>query len=312
MPHMPPEETGRNRATAGPGTHRDADLRPGDALTAAGTRGGAFDGLTVAGPGRIGAVECRLSDLLSDDGGGPDVFLADLAATQAAAAAGFDPVLYQAVRDVFPPRVSSPVPAGAGGQGSLKWSADLVIYQHGVLPGGEPFRSIGHWNPAGQLEIFQVLSGRVLMVTSGTSISGRPYAQYQECRSGEVAVVPFGGWHLTYVLDGPAMVFNIYTCPCGAGPRSGAASEPAGMSKYRSWRGPAQIAAARVNGSLGFVLGPEAGRSGEPAAVCCPDWLRVFLPQGASLPDWCVRAAEGELRGLAAAAQLAARSGWPS
>jgi hypothetical protein len=278
-------------------------------MTTANAHGG---GLAVAGPQRMEAVERRLSDLLPGDGqAGPDVFLADLAATRAAVAAGFDPVLYHAVRDVLPPRISFPAPDD-GEPGRLKWSADLVIYQDGVLPGGEPFRSIGHWNPAGQLEIFQVLSGRVLMVTSGTSISGRPYARYQECRAGDVAVVPFGGWHLTYTLDGPAMIFNIYTSPCGAAdPQNRAGSRPAGMPKYHSRRGPAQIAAARENGGLGFVLGPEESRSGEPTAVSCPGWLRVFLPQGAFLPDWCARATDAELRELTAAAQVAVRSGWP-
>lgn len=275
---------------------------------------GAIDVLVVGGPRRVEAVERRLSDLLPGGGiPGPDVFFADLAATRAAAATGFDPVLYHAVRDVLPPRISSPAPADGDGQGGLTWSADLVIYQDGTLPGGEPFRSVGHWNPARQLEIFQVLSGRVLMISTGTSVSGRPYARYQECRAGDVAVVPFGGWHLTYALDGPAMVFNTYTSRCGAAdPQSGAGSEPAGMSKYRSRRGPAQIAAACQNGGIGFVMGPEASRSGEPTAVSCPDWLRVFLPQGTSLPDWFVQAPDAELRGLTAAAQVAARSGWPS
>jgi hypothetical protein len=282
-------------------------------MTTADTHGRAADGRTVTGLGCVGAVERRMSDLLPGAGcAGPDVFLADLAAIRAAAAAGFDPVLYFAVRDVLPPRVSFPVSSDDGPEG-LKLSADLVIYQDGVLPGGEPFRSIGHWNPAGQLEIFQVLSGRVLMLTSGISIGGRPFARYQECRVGDVAVVPFGAWHLTYALDGPAIVFNIYTSPCGgAGPPQGGKGEPAGMAKYHSERGPAQIAAAREDGGLRFVMGPEASWSGRPAAVSCPAWLRVFLPAGASLPGWCVQASDAELRELEAAARVAAGSGWPS
>lgn len=274
---------------------------------------GAVDGLTVTGMRRIEAVERRMSDLLPGDGPtGPEVFLADVAAIQAASAAGSDQVLYCAMRNVLPPRITSPVPADDG-SGGLTWSADLVIYRDGVLPGGEPLRSIGHWNPAAQLEIFQVLCGRVVMVTSGTSISGRPFAQYQECRADDVAIVPFGAWHLTYVLDGPAVVFNIYTSPCGAlGPQSGAESEFARMAKYRSGRGPAQIAVVREKGGLRFVMGPKSSRTGEPAAVCCPDWLRMLLPEGSSLPGWCMHAPDAGLRELAAAAQVAAGSGWPA
>ena len=84
------------------------------------------------------------------------------------------------------------------------------------------------------------------------------------------------------------------------------------MAKYHSERGPAQIAAAREDGGLRFVMGPEASWSGRPAAVSCPAWLRVFLPAGASLPGWCAQASDAELRELEAAARVAAGSGWPS
>lgn len=51
------------------------------------------------------AVQRRLSDLIPASGtAGPDVFLADRDAAQAALAGGTDPVLYCAWRDVLPPR----------------------------------------------------------------------------------------------------------------------------------------------------------------------------------------------------------------
>jgi hypothetical protein len=256
------------------------------------------------------AVQRRLSDLIPPPGtAGPDVFLADRDAAQAAIAEGTDPVLYCAWRNVLPPRAGTAQPEhrGAGGRsagagpGGLAWLADLVVYQDGTLPGGEPFRSTGHWNPDGQLEVFQVISGRVLIVTAGTSATGRGYVQYQECGAGDLAVVPLAAWHLTYALDGPAMVFNIYTS-------QGSGSQAAtGVSKYRSGRGPVPVAALRKGRSFAFTWGAtESAGLGEPAAASCPEWLMSFLPPGASLADWCVRAPAGELSELAQAAQAAA------
>src|SRR6185437_509380 len=119
-------------------------------------------------------------DLLPVEGaGGPDVFLADREAALAAVAGGADPVLYRAWRGVLPPRESTPPAERDAGPGSLAWLADLVVYQDGTLPGGEPFRSTGHWNPDGQLEVFQALSGRVLIVAAGVGATGQRYVQYQ-------------------------------------------------------------------------------------------------------------------------------------
>ena len=40
--------------------------------------------------------------------------------------------------------------------------------------------------------------------------SGRRFANFQVCRPGDTVAVPLGGvWHVSYVLDGPAAVFNI-------------------------------------------------------------------------------------------------------
>lgn len=254
------------------------------------------------------AVQRRLSDLLPVEGaGGPEVFLADREAVLAVVAGGNDPVLYRAWRGVFPPRAGTPPAERGAGPDGLAWLTDLVVYQGGTLPGGEPFRSTGHWNPDGQLEVFQVLSGRVLIVMAGASATGRRYVQYQECGAGDVAVVPLAAWHLTYALDGPAMVFNIYSS------QGGGVRPDAGTSKYRSGRGPVPVAAVRKGSSFAFTWGTtEPTVLCRPAAASCPGWVRSFLPAGASLADWCVRAPAGELRELAQAARDAASSGWPA
>lgn len=265
--------------------------------------------MSVQAPDPGAAVQRRLSDLLPVAGaGGPDVFLADREAALAAVAGGTDPVLYRAWRDVLPPRECTPPVEHGAEPDALAWLADLVVYQDGTLPGGEPFRSTGHWNPDGQLEVFQVLSGRVLIVAAGTSVTGRRYVQYQECGAGDVAVVPLAAWHLTYALDGPAMVFNIYTRQ-----GSGGAQSAAGASKYRSGRGPVPVAAVRKGSSFAFTWGTtEPAVPCRPGAASCPGWVRSFLPPDASLADWCVNAPAGELRELAQAAEAAAGSGWPA
>ena len=254
-------------------------------------------------------VQRRLSGLLPSPGsGGPEVFLADRDAVAAAVAGGTDPLLYQAWRDVLPPRATPPAPGKqspehgpAGTADGLTWSADLVVYQDGTLPGGEPFRSTGHWNPEGQVEVFQVLCGRVLIVAAGTSAARGPYAQYQECVAGDVAVVPLAAWHLTYALDGPAAVFNIYSSQGG----NSTAATGAGPAKYRSGQGPVPVAAVRRGSSYAFTWGTtERVAPCELVAAACPEWLGSFLPAGASLADWCTRAQDGELLQLA---RIAAR-----
>ncbi|MFJ2778096.1 hypothetical protein [Kitasatospora sp. NPDC087315] len=246
----------------------------------------------------------RLADFFSkDEGGGPDVLFADPAAVAAAVAAGADQELYSAARDVLPSRV---VPApekqdGPTSAGATLWSADLVIYQDGTLPGGEPFRSTGHWNPADQLEIFQVLSGRVLMLSS---ILDKPDGQssvfFQECRAGDLAVVPFGAWHLTYVLDGPAMVFNTYSGPIGSrddATASGTAHTPA--TKYRSQRGPAEITVTRSDTGFSIDLSAKWRQAcGDPVRVSCPAWLQQHIPLSGLLTDLHVSATDADLEAL--------------
>lgn len=167
--------------------------------------------LIVNGLARAGTAR-RLSDLLTGipgDGGTASAHLADVAAARAAVARGHNPVLYRAYRDVLPPRTT---PGGhdlTSRAGTGSWFADLVIYQGGALPGGrELVRSVGHWNTPVQLEVFQCLRGRVLILSTTPARCG---LTYQVCGPGDMAVMEFGAWHLTTVLSGPASVFNIYT-----------------------------------------------------------------------------------------------------
>jgi hypothetical protein len=227
---------------------------------------------SAALPGTHGpGTSRRLSDLLAcHRSPGRPVFLTDSALRHAGAG---DPVLYTAWRDVLPPRQAA----------GTDWFADLVVYQPGELSGGELHRSTGHWNSPAQLEVFQTVTGRTLMITAWRDGDGTPVLRFQECGPGGLAAVPFGAWHLTLVLDGPAAVFNLYCDLPGAGPagpppaataRQAATRE---QDKYRS--GPAvEITARRAGG--GFALtGSERGLRtwgpGEQAAE--PGWLRAVI-----------------------------------
>jgi hypothetical protein len=211
----------------------------------------------------------RLSDLLDHHRSpGRPVFLTDSVLHHGG---NSDPVLYTAWRDVLPPRMAS----------GTEWSADLVIYQPGELPGGELHRSTGHWNSPAQLEVFQTVSGRTLMITAWRDSDGDPVLRYQECGPGGLAAVPFGAWHLTLVLDGPAAVFNLYCdLPGAAGPAVTAMARQAAtceQEKYRS--GPAvEITAARAGAGFtltGSACGLRTWGPGEPAAE--PGWLRAVI-----------------------------------
>ncbi|MFE0174465.1 hypothetical protein ACFWZ2_19290 [Streptomyces sp. NPDC059002] len=252
-------------------------------------------------------AERRLSDFFHKaEGSGPEALFADPAAVAAAVADGSDPRLYSAARDALAPRVTKPGRGGRLGQGfgATLWSADLVTYEGGTLPGGEPFRSTGHWNPADQLEIFQVFSGRVLMLTSVLDESGdQSYVSYQECGAGELAVVPFGAWHLTYVLDGPAMVFNIYSGPAdvaGGGTGTDAAAYST-FSKYRSHRGPAEVTATRSGTGFDIALSAKWREAcGDPIEVSCPTWLDAHMPPSGLLTDLHVSGSDADLDALLA------------
>jgi hypothetical protein len=224
--------------------------------------------LTRPGPG----TDRHLSDLLAHHAstGGP-VFVTDSVLRHAGAD---DPVLYTAHRDVLPPRRAC----------GTEWFADLVIYQPGDLPGGELNRSTGHWNSPSQLEVFQTLSGRTLMITAWRD-GGQPVLRYQACEPGTLATVPFGAWHLTLVLDGPAEVFNLYTdLPAPGADPHGTASPPTKrraaareQAKYR--RGPAVEITATRSGSgfslTGSARGLAAWGPGQHAGE--PSWLRSII-----------------------------------
>lgn len=214
-------------------------------------------------------VDRHLSDLLAPGAAGSACYLAD---PDAARAAQTDPVLYTAHRDILPP-------ARAVG---VEWFADLCVYQPGQLPGGELHRSIGHWNTPAQLEVFEVLSGRVLMITAWHSTCGTPILHWQVCEPGDLVAVPFGAWHQTSVLHGPAYVFNIYTDLPGISQQhtSRHAAQHTEV-KYRS-RTPVEITAIRAE--TGFALtGSRHGQDhwGLGVQAVEPPWLREAVgPQG--------------------------------
>lgn len=220
----------------------------------------------------------RLSDLLDaqpSEDGKPAVYLANPSSTHALRDRGCDPIMYEAHRDIRAPRM----PAGTTLTGP--WYADLVIYHPGTLPGGEPYRSLGHWNSPAQLEIFQVLAGRVLILTAGRTPRQRPSAHYQVCEPGDLAVIPWGAWHHTLVLDGPAVVFNTYTDlhqRTGIHSSRDAALNP--TLKYRS-RPPAQITALLDRGEFRIVASHHAAATWGPLSRAeDPLWAHDLLGDG--------------------------------
>ncbi len=251
------------------------------ALTPAGWSVAPAGELAVNGVARAGTAR-RLSDLLTgilDDGGAASVHLADVAAARAALARRHNPVLYRAYRDVLPPRVT---PCGhdlTSRAGTGSWFADLVIYQGGELPGGrELVRSVGHWNTAAQLEVFQCLRGWVLILSTTRAQCG---LTYQVCGPGGVAVVEFGAWHLTAVLNGPARVFNIYTdvgTPAGEH-TSRDAAEHDGL-KYHS-QAAVKIAVIRSGKGVALVGEPAQLSTHSPIRkASTPQWARNLLEPG--------------------------------
>lgn len=184
-----------------------------------------------------------------------------------------DPVLYTAWRDVLPPRPAA----------GTEWFADLVVYEPGELPGGELHRSTGHWNSPAQLEVFQTVSGRTLMITAWRDSDGAPVLRYQECGPGGLAAVPFGAWHLTLVLDGPAAVFNLYCDMPGAGPPAAAGTataRQAAICEQEKYRSAAAVEITARRAGHGFTLtGSAVGlRTWGPAESAAePGWLRAVI-----------------------------------
>lgn len=116
-----------------------------------------------------------------------------------------DLLLYEAHRDIVAPV------AAAGFDGC--WRVDRVHYPGVDLPSGEPDRSTGHWNPAGQWEIFEVERGEIVMLIRRPG-PGLP-VELVHCGAGSVVVLRPGAWHLTYAPAGPASVSNAYTSTGG-------------------------------------------------------------------------------------------------
>lgn len=112
-----------------------------------------------------------------------------------------DLLLYEAHRDIVEPVGT----AGFGGS----WRVDRVHYPGVDLPSGEPDRSTGHWNPAGQWEVFEVERGQVVLLIRMPG-PGQP-VELVHCAAGSVVVLRPGAWHLTYAPAGPASVSNAYT-----------------------------------------------------------------------------------------------------
>jgi len=221
----------------------------------------------------------RLDELLAIGPACPP-YLADREAAETAVRAGHNPVLYRAVRGANPPR----------SQGGFVVEADLVCYEPGELPGGEPFRSTGHWNLPAQLEVFQTITGRVAML-----VIGDDYSYVQVCGPGQAMAVPFGVWHVSYVVDGPALVFNI---------TANLAASEAHEDKYQRGAAP-PVTLCRRDGRL-VAVGPGPTPVGPPRA----EWLGLWLPPGASLADRHRRAPDDAWLDLAAAAQAAERAQW--
>jgi hypothetical protein len=166
--------------------------------------------LLVAASAREGRAR-HLRDLLAGADADGSVYLANPDEARASLNRGIDPQLYLAYRDILAPRHKAGQPSDVA-EGAGAWFADLVVYTVANL-GGSPElgRALGHWNTAAQVEIFQCLSGRVLMLHTNIDDDGNSTMDYHVCRAGDHVVIPFGSWHLTVVLDAPAAVFNIYT-----------------------------------------------------------------------------------------------------
>jgi hypothetical protein len=280
-------------------------------------------GITLAPGGELTAFgrrchpqERRLTDLLNA-GGEAGLYFADRSALEAAHGAGYDPVLYRAFRDFLPPRNISDGqcrPAGTPGyenaRGSGYMFADLIVYQAGTLPGGEFFRSTGHWNLPWQLEIFQTLVGRVLMLVGGRDSQGRRFLYGQVCGPGEVIVVPFGVWHVSYVLDGPAVVFNVTTDLAARVDEHDAAAVRQGPGKYCR-AAPIAVTACRCDSRYCIVSSPAARRWGPLVGAPGANWMRPFLAAMDSLADLHLYASPSVLASLQCAALRAYRSDWP-
>ncbi|MEO6503821.1 MAG: cupin domain-containing protein [Jatrophihabitantaceae bacterium] len=130
----------------------------------------------------------------------------------------------------------------------VTWRADEIRYQCGALPSGEAVRSLGHWNPVDQVEVFEVLSGRVvILVVFPHDLATVSAATYEP---GDVCVLPPGVFHLTYSPWESSTVFNIY---------NETAHAAAGDSKYLGVAPPGRALVLSADGWSLTPADPEPG-----------------------------------------------------
>lgn len=230
-------------------------------------------GLLTAALAGQGVVR-TLGDLVAAADAGA-AWLVDPGAAADALDRGQDPVLYRAWPDVLPARTAT-----TSGR-PVRWHADLVVYPTAVpLPGaGELPRSIGHWNTPTQVEVFQVLAGRVLMLHTDL-VDGIPTMVWQSCGAGEHVSIPAGAWHLTAVLAAPAAVFNIYT---GAEPTGDGA--PAALPKYHR-AAPPHLTVTSRDGHLHLTGDPTDHDTIAPDTTA-PDTTAAWpVHYRTTPPDW--------------------------
>lgn len=91
--------------------------------------------------------------------------------------------------------------------GITRWRIDRTRYSAQDLATTELNRSKGHVNTDSEIEIFQVLLGRIRMLLQNPKDLSR--AWYVDAGLGECVLIPPGWYHSTHVLEGPSDVINL-------------------------------------------------------------------------------------------------------